>query len=184
MAKQTPPTSEVSNETAAEVTAALLNAVHELFGDTATEVTLPSTGIVCKFFPAKFRHIEELSVLFESMVADFENQEILTLVNTVSKNQEELIKQGQSPYLIDTQALVREAASNQSLASRLLRKCAQTLPKLAPMFTSLTDEEFRELDADEALIVAMGLFSRNYNFFIQRLLPVIVAFAESRVKKS
>jgi hypothetical protein len=173
----------IDMDRAREVTLHLINAANELFGETANAVTLPTSQIHCEFYPAKFRHLEEITVLFESMVAGFQADELKQMLLTVSKNQEELINQGASPYTLNTGELVRSAANNSSLALKLLRGCTRTLPDLAGMFTSLTPEQFHELDADEAMVVAMGIFSRNYNFFTQRLLPVIVAFTASLHQK-
>lgn len=169
------------NSGAVEATLAMLNACNELFGDVKSETKLPSLGEdrVVQFKPAKFKHLEQITVLFESMAAGFTNSEMVTMVKQVSAQQEAAINQGESPYKIDTQGFVSQVAENGGLVAKLMTKSLQTLPLLAPMFTDLTPEEFGELDVDEAMIVAFGIFARNYNFFTHRLPPVIAAFTAS-----
>jgi hypothetical protein len=179
---------EMSPEMAQElnVTATLINAVHELFGDDRADCPIPSLGNrMVKFKAAKFKHLEEISELVFSMIAGFSGSELNKIVSTVSAEQEAKIAAGDSPYALDTSRLVRDAAGpDGAVYMKLMSGCLRTLPKLAPMFTDLTAEEFGELDADEAMIVAFGIFQRNYAFFTQRLLPVIAAFIAQQKRRT
>jgi Na+-transporting methylmalonyl-CoA/oxaloacetate decarboxylase gamma subunit len=119
------------------------------------------------------------------MIAGFSESELHKIVSTVSAEQEAKIKAGTSPYSLDTTRMVQEAAGpDGAVYMKLLSGTLRTLPKLAPMFTDLTPEEFKELDADEAMIVAFGIFQRNYAFFTQRLLPVIAAFIAQQRRRT
>jgi hypothetical protein len=173
-------------DNAVEATLVMINACNELFGDVKSEVTLPSLGEnrVVHFKPAKFKHLEQITVLFESMATGFTNSEMVTMVKQVSAQQEAAINNGESPYKIDTNGLIGQVTENGSLMAKLMTRSLQTLPKLAPMFTDLTPEEFGELDVDEAMIVAFGIFARNYNFFTHRLPPVIAAFIAALKKRA
>lgn len=158
-----------------QTTTAMLNAVHELFADTATELTLPICKLKVEFYPAKFKHIEQITLLFSALVSGLSSVELKGMMEMVSTQQEGQINAGVSPYLIDTDNLVKQASGNASLALKLLSGITGQLPELIAMFTDLTPEQFGELDVDESMIVAFHIFARNYSFFTQRLLPVIVA---------
>lgn len=167
----------LSDVQAASTTAAMLNAVHELFADTGSSMTLPLSKIDVEFSPAKFKHIEEITLLFSALVQGLSSSELKGVMEMVSAQQEGQVNAGVSPYAIDTELLVKQATGNGSLALKMLSGISGQLPHLVAMFTNLTPEEFGELDVDESMMVAFHIFSRNYSFFTQRLLPVIVASA-------
>lgn len=164
---------------AAEAGLHILAALGDLFAGSTDHVALPSrvkagADDVC-FYAAKFRHLGEIGVLLQSMLSNFNVSEVKTLLATVSKQQEDKINEGVSPYRLHTEEIVKAAVGDGSLVAKLLQGATQTLPQLAPMFSNLTAEEFSELDLDEAGIVAYGILAHNYSFFTQRLLPVIAA---------
>lgn len=177
-----PETPEVPDNSV-EVTAALLNAAHELFADVASTTVLPTSGIKVTFFPAKFRHLDEITQLYASIVSGFTNTELTSMMKTVSAQQEDLIKEGVSPYLTDPAGLVKQALGDGgSMTLKLLNGLTDVTPKLVSMFSDLTAEQFKDLEMDEVALVVYAIFARNYNFFTQRLLPLIAVFTANHLK--
>jgi uncharacterized protein YkvS len=178
-----PPVAPEAPDNSAEVTAALLNAVHELFGDVASSCTLPTSNLTVNFFPAKFRHLDEITQLYSEIVSGLTNSELTSMMKEVSKRQEGLINEGVSPYLTDPTGIVQEVMANGgSLALKLVSGLTGVTPKLAAMFTDLTEEQFKDLELDEVMLVVYAIFARNYNFFTQRLLPLIAVFTVNHQK--
>lgn len=157
-----------------EIQMTLMAAVHELFGGESGDLTLPD-GTQVLFHPAKFRHLSGITALFQSFVSALTDQELDRLLKTVSFEQEEKIKAGESPFSLRTEELVKDVAGTMALAMKMLEASVAVLPRYVEQFTNLTKEQFEELELDDSMIVAFGVFTRNYNFFIQRLPPVIVA---------
>ena len=177
----TPATPEAPDNSA-EVTAALLNAVHELFADVASTCKLPTSGLEVTFYPAKFRHLDEITQLYATVISGLTNTELTSMMQTVSKKQESLINEGVSPYMTDPVGLVQQVmGGGGALTLKLLHGLTDVTPKLVDMFTSLSAEEFKDLEMDEVMIVVYAIFARNYNFFIQRLLPLIAVFTANHL---
>lgn len=157
-----------------EIQMSLMAAVHELFGGESGDITLPD-GKKVLFHPAKFRHLSGITALFQSFISGLTAEELDKVLKTVSLQQEEKIKAGESPFQLHTEELVKDVTGAMSLAMKMLEAAVDVLPQYVEQFTNLTSEEFGELELDDSMIVAFGVFTRNYNFFIQRLPPVIVA---------
>lgn len=170
---------------AAQGTLELFHAMKELFDGADADLPLKSLpGKVVQFKAAKMKHLDKITVLIGEMAASLSEAELGTVVNRVSALQEKAISEGVSPYDLNTTGLVNETLGNASLVAKLATAGLQSLPKFVCYFTNLEPDEFGELEADEGLLIALGVFARNYSFFTQRVPPVIAAFvAAQRAKK-
>lgn len=170
---------EVSNSRKAEVMFTTLFAVEELFdtADSTIVVTitmeddqgndLPPEAKTVNFRAAKLKHLKALTLLITGLMDGLGNEEIVTLLNYVSNKQQENLAAGGDAYALDTASLVREATGSVSVITQLLSGAAAVLPDYVSLFTNLTKEEVENMDPTEVILVAYGIFARNFSFFIQ-----------------
>lgn len=159
----------------------LIAAANELFDSADATVTLPS-GVEVTVKNAKVKHLKQITQYIQEFVSSFDPQEILTILAAVSRRQEARINAGDSPYTMDTDSMVKEVVGEASLLMRVMNAGVDTFTLLAPLFTSLSREEFEDLDIDEGALVIFGVFGRNYHFFTRQVLPVIRACLAQRMQ--
>lgn len=151
----------------------LLAAVDELFANTQSTVTLRS-GQVVQIYPAKVKHLRSIVDYVSEFVGGFQESELVQLIAKVSKRQEQAIDAGESPYTLDTESIVKEVAGEADLIMRLVQSGVEALPKYVTLFSDMTVEQFEDLELDEAAVIGFAIFGRNYHFFTQQALPVIL----------
>jgi len=174
---------------AADTTLHILHALSDLFDGAPESVALPSRIAENKedicFYGAKMRHLNEIGGLIRAMIETLNQAELRGLMAMVSKDQEDKINAGVSPYSLETTEVVKKLMGDTGLGVKLLAAANDAMTGLIPHFTNLQPGEFEDLDMDEGLVVLYGVFARNYAFFSQRLLPVIVGiFANLKAKQS
>lgn len=163
----------------AEVMLTTLDAVEELFDthDSVVTVTItpeddegnelePYTKDV-HFKACKLKHLGPLTVLMQSFLESLGDEQTVKVLEYVSEHQQKNLEEGSSPYALDTQALVREATSGVSVIGQLFAGAAKTLPQFVSLFTNLSKEELDDMDVPSVILVAYGIFARNFSFFIQ-----------------
>lgn len=160
---------------AADTSLHILAALGDLFAGAEDHVKLPSREEDVCFYAAKMKHLGVIGGLIQGMISTLEKSELQSLLKLVSKDQEDKINAGVSPFSLETTEVVKAALGDTPLGIKLITGAAGMMSEVAPLFTSLKPGEFEELDMDEGLIVLYGVFAHNYAFFTQRLLPVIAA---------
>lgn len=153
----------------------ILAALGDLFGGSQDHVKLPSREEEVCFYAAKMKHLGQIGELINGIIGTLDQSELKGLLSMVSKEQQDKINAGVSPYSLETTEIVKRAMGETPLGIKLVTGAATMMTNMAPTFTNLAPGEYEELDMDEGLIVLYGVFAHNYAFFTQRLLPVIVA---------
>ena len=151
---------------------AMMSAADELF-DGSYDVVILSDSRKVAIKAAKVKHLRQVTEFVQTFIQNFEPEELVTLLQRVSERQQNLIAGGSSPYSLNTSELVKEVAGEASLLLRIVNTGIEAFAKLAPIFSEITEEEFEDLELDDAALLVFGIFGRNYHFFTQRVLPVI-----------
>lgn len=151
---------------------AMMSAADELF-DGSYDVVILSDSRKVAIKAAKVKHLRQVTEFVQTFIQNFEPEELVTLLQRVSERQQDLIAGGSSPYSLNTSELVKEVAGEASLLLRIVNTGIEAFAKLAPIFSDITEEEFEDLELDDAALLVFGIFGRNYHFFTQRVLPVI-----------
>lgn len=156
-----------------------------LFESGDSNFTLPGCGKNVQVKPATMRHIGSLMQLFAEVVTNMDQNALATIIGAVSQHQQKAIAEGRDPNKLDmTPAeIVEKALGNTSVLSELSRAGMEIFPKVVSNFSNVTEDEFLDMPLDDATMVAGAIFMVNYDFFTQRLLPTLVAFARSRASK-
>lgn len=135
--------------------------------------------------PAKTKQLPMVIRFFERVILSIDAESLGALVEMFADRQREAIAEGQDPKKIPLEEmsgveLVTKAFGKVSLFTQLFIAVADELPTLAETFTNLSAEEYGDLDADEGMLVAAGIFMQNYDFFSRTLPPILTAFMQSR----
>lgn len=148
--------------------------------------------------PATMEHFAPTLRFFNAILSSMDTNAIAVLVDMIADAQREAISAGQDPNTIDVQALTAKVESTEISAESLVRKvfngadiltgllaaAAESLPDLVERFTNVSKDEFNSMDPDEGIVLAVGIFTANYDFFSRRLPPIFRAFAQSKAASS
>lgn len=159
----------------------LMLAAFALFENGDSSFTIPRTGQQITISPAKMKQMPSIMRFFHRVVGALETSDLKKLVDIVSAEQRKLIAEGKTPAEIDIRSLVTgdvvdKAFGNVSIISLLGAAAFEHLPDFVPLFTNLNADEFGELEFDEGMLIAGGIFILNYGFFTQRLRPILMGF--------
>lgn len=162
-------------------------AARSIFQGDQTEFAL-ANGTTVKIVPAKMKHLDTVMTFFGAIAARLDPSVVTEIVNIVAERQIKAMAAGKQPSQIDlndlgAEQIVVKALGKTTLVSALISAVAKELPTLAPAFTNLTQEQFEELDADEGMVVATGIFLVNYRFFTQSLRPIAMEFVQGLARK-
>jgi hypothetical protein len=81
-------------------------------------------------------------------------------------------------------AIVRAKLRDVSFLLKLISDKGPEVFAIVSRFSSLTLAEVGELDLDDMIVLTQNVLGLNYDFFIQRVLPLVkAAFAEFMVKR-
>jgi len=185
---QTQPANLPTPEESAREGEDLLAAAFAIFDQGGTRFTTKS-GKEVNIFPAKVKQLTKIMQFFHQVSGALENSDLVKLVDSISEKQREHMAAGLNPRALNIKELIAAdgagiALNNASIISLLLQSIFEYLPGLVSVFTDVNEEEFGEFDLDEAAMVTFGIFSVNYDFFIQRVLPLLVAFIQSLVREN
>lgn len=150
----------------------MIAAVEELFDEVESTVTL-TDGRKVEIRAAKVKNIRQITEFIQRFVMNFEPDALVSMLGMVSRKQEAKLREGESPYLLDTAQMVKDVAGETSLVLQVVNHGLEALQEFVPMFTDMEAAEFEELDLDDAAVVAFAVFGRNYHFFTRRVLPVL-----------
>lgn len=159
----------------------MIAAVEELFDEVESEVKFPD-GRVVKINAAKVKDLKQITLFVQTFVASFDPAELLKMLAMVSRKQEEKLREGESPYLLDTEQMVRDVTGEMSIIMDMIHRGLEAIGQFVPVFTDLTVEEFEELELDDAAVIAFAVFGRNYHFFTRQVLPVVRACLGQHLK--
>lgn len=168
---------EISNQNA------LMAAADELFADIPSDVTLRD-GTKVDIYPAKVKTIKAMTAFVQEFVNSLPAEQLTSIISTVSEAQQRAIAEGESPYAIDTRALVMKSIANIGGTLHLIEMCLERLGPLVEIFSSIKGEAFDDLELDEATLVAMAILGKNYHFFTQTVLPQTRAYIAAILRRS
>ena len=160
-------------------------------------------GKTVEIHPAKMKHLTEVMGFFRALVSRLQPGQLGTIIEFIAKRQREAMASGKRPTDIDLMTLLREMVDRKGddalglegeemvvrgietsqLFFDMLGAVLEEMPRLIPLFTNITIEEWDELDLAEATAVIGGIFMVNYRFFTQSLRPILLAFAVGLMRK-
>lgn len=135
---------------------------------------------------ATMEHLPTILKFFRSVIDGMDPGSMGRLIDMIVDAQKRLIASGQDPNKVDlkalmtadddaSEAMVRKAFGNASLVTELFAASLEHMPMMAAAFTNLSAAEYNALDPDEGLLLAGGIFTVNYSFFIRTLPPILTA---------
>lgn len=165
----------------------LVLAATAIFGGTSNVVPLED-GRSVEIRPATMKTLPQIIAFFQAALDALDPETIGGIVEVFAERQQALIDAGKNPAEISMEdvggiSVVQNAFTKVHLLSSLLSAVLGVLPRLAPAFTNLTQEEFENLPPDRGMLVAGGIFMLNYHFFSQSLPPMLAAFMKSWASK-
>jgi len=148
--------------------------------------------------PATMEQFAPTLRFFNAVLASMDSSAIATLVDLIADAQREAIQTGKNPDAIDIEKLTTQIESTEITAESLVRKvfngadlltgllaaAAEQLPELVEAFTNVSRDEYNAMEPDEGIVLSVGIFTANYDFFSRRLPPIFRAFAQSRAGNS
>lgn len=148
--------------------------------------------------PATMAQFAPTLRFFNAILGSMDTGAIALLVDMIADAQKQAISEGKDPTSLDVQVLtsrvesaeisaedlVRKVFSGADILTGLLAAAADQLPDLVEAFTNVSKVEFNSMDPDEGIILAVGIFTANYDFFSRRLPPIFRAFAQSKAANS
>lgn len=161
----------------------LLLAAASIFGGNSNMVPT-SVGKPAIIKPATMAQFPPILRFFQGVISGLDPQALGALVDLVASAQKKAINDGEDPNKLDLseltgEAVVRKAFGNVNLVTALFAAVADELPLLVPEFTNLTTEEYLSMAPDEGIVLTVGIFTANYDFFSQKLPPILTAFMKS-----
>lgn len=150
----------------------MLASLDELFAGAESNLTLRS-GKKVEVPAAKVKQLKQITAFITDFVSSFEEKALVQLIMKVSARQEAAIEQGTSPYLLHTNEIVKELAGEAGILMSVLNGGLGQIGKVVSIFSNITEEEFDDLELDEAGVLLFAIFGRNYSFFTHQVLPVI-----------
>jgi len=168
-----------------QVQSSLATSLEVLFGGAATTATLRD-GTEIEFRPAKMKHLGALITVFETAVSALSTEEFEDLLALIVERQEASQQAGKSVNDVDISDFAKLAEigkHNMALVSKLFHALLDILPKVVPLFTNLTSEQYDNLLIDEGILVPVGIVGVNYPFFTQSLLPALIGSFSSMTQK-
>lgn len=156
--------------------AAVAQTSRMLFGeDGIARITLTNDRKV-KFSPARMKHLNEIVEFFKQALAGVNDEDLLKLIALATAFKSKSAVEGQSQDNIEKGAedLIRNGIQNMDAALIVLQGVLNLLPKVIANLCDLTAEEFDELEVQDGITVALGIFSVNYTFFTQSLRPILL----------
>ena len=160
-----------------------------IFGGTSNEVYIKSLDRVATIKPASMKQLPILIGFFKNLMAHMDQEAIASLVELISDKQRDAINRGEDPSKLPIEeiagiSVVNTAFKNASLLTILLSATFESLPKVVPAFTTVTEQEYGDLSPDEGLLLAGGVFMANYGFFTQSLPPLLTVFFREWASKN
>lgn len=175
--------SEITMQEAPE--ANLATVVGELFGGAKTTLNL-ADGTVVMFHRAKFKQIAAVTRLFQELINAVPRDAFMELLATIAMAQKESMREGRSAddISMNTLNLLDKAFGENSITLNLFATVMDKIPQFIPQFSDMSAAAFEELEIDEALLVAVGVVASNYDFFTQKLLPLLKSVMQGSWSRS
>lgn len=171
----------------------LIAAAFAVFQDGGSSFHLPSLGKdadnkprMVTIRPARMGQIAEIMKLFREMAQTISHSQIAEAIKIIANVQQQKMAAGENARDLDIAKLAAaelniDGVQKVSLVSLFMETAASHLPTLVTIFSDLTEEQFKEMDLDEGAMCCFAIFTLNYDFFTRRLLPILLAFAQSLV---
>lgn len=160
-----------------------------IFGGASNVVPIKSLGRSITIRPATMKNLNLLIEFFKELINGMDQEALGGLVEMIADRQIAATKAGEDPSNLDLEeiagvSVVTKAFKNVSLIAMLLSATLGILPRVAPIFSDITEDEFGDLPPDEGMLIAGGIFMLNYGFFTQSLPPLLTAFTKSWASKN
>lgn len=127
----------------------------------------------------RVKHVGVMLSFFNALVENLDKDDIVTLVGLIEER-----RTGENKLAFaNVEELVSQAFSRSSLVVALFQATYSVLPTLVAALTTLSEDDFKELDLDEGAIVAMAVFQVNYSFFSRNLPQAARGFLALAAKK-
>lgn len=179
----------VSETNAPDAFTDLSLAATALFGGVSNSVPLKSLNRTTIIKQASMKQLPLVIGFFRDVMNGLDKDCLAALVELMADRQTEALQAGKDPSKVSveevaTVTLVNKAFNNVNLITVLLSSTLESLPKVIPAFTDLTEDEFGSLAPEEGMLIAGGIFMVNYSFFTQSLPPLLTAFMRSWASKN
>ncbi len=157
-------------------------AAQTLLEDGTMQVVTGDRTIIVR--PGRMKQLTACVEFFEELVDALDRNQMAHLIDAVVKMQTEAIASGRKATDIDlkafaTEQLVNDAHNRVKLITALTKAFLRILPRFVEVFTDVTAEEFGDMDIDVGFQVGGAVFTLNYGFFTQRLLPIVRDYTQS-----
>lgn len=162
------------SELSKELQLSAIKIINDLFGEGGSQEIPLRDGRVIKCRTATMKNFKSIVALVEATINGLDQNYLVKLIDKVAEKQTAIIN-GETDQPLDLVSTIREIAGQGSVVLKIVQAGADTLTKLIPMFTDLTEEQVDDLEMDELSLVAFGVLSKNYEFFIQQVLPSVLA---------
>lgn len=171
----------------------LIAATFALFEQGASTFTITnpdgSPGKLVEIYPAKMKHMAQVMRFFSDVAGALQESDLVKIIDLIASKQQQYMAEGKNPRSLNLKEVIAQegasgAISNANLITLLLEAVFGYLPGVVAIFTNLTEEEFEELDFDHGALVAFGIFTVNYDFFIRRVLPTFLGFIRSLAREN
>jgi len=173
----------MSNVDPVKVQSSLATSLSAIFSG-AQSVGHLNDGTAVEFMPAKMKSLRVLVQLFETAIKTLTPEDLETIILLIAGKQKAAMAAGGSPLEADvneTVDILQQAFSNTQVLAHVFMALLDILPQAVPLFTSLSGEAFEELNADEGILIVIGIIGVNYSFFTQSLLPALSVLLRSQV---
>jgi hypothetical protein len=161
----------------------LLQATADLFAGMEGDTAVLSDKREVNIRTAKVKQLRDITAFIQGFLGRLEGSQVVDLIDKLSIYQQKKIAEGVSPYQMGTKEMILEIIGSANVLSVVLDAAVTELPKLLPIFSSLSAEEVDELELDDATVVAFHIFGKNYHFFSRQVLPLIRGCIESLRQK-
>jgi hypothetical protein len=152
----------------------VIASIDALFGGSANSHTLAS-GKVVDFKKVNLGRIAVVTDMLNKLASSPIADKFGVLLQSIATEQRALIGAGQSPDAINFSkgVILDKAFGNHSLLLEVFSTVAGSIPEFVAALSTITKEDFDELELDEQMILAAGVIAVNYAFFTQSLPPII-----------
>ena len=184
---QAEPTPALESESSEQEANDLVLAATQIFDHGGTQFP-SSLGKTIVIQPAKIKQVGDIMKFFADVTKALKGSDLIRIIDVVASKQHHLAAAGMNPRNLDLKAILAEDGAemgldNVTLISLLFQSVFEHLPKFVASFTNLTPDEFDKLDTDEGMLTVFGIFAVNYDFFIQRVLPLLAGFIQSMARE-
>lgn len=127
------------------------------------------------FNTAKVKHLSKMIQLFSGIISSFDELTFSEILQMIATKQAEAVAEGRSPHdvSITNEDVLKVAMDYRSVLVTVVTRLIDHLGPFVEIFSSISDEQFQDLDIDQATLVVLAIIGMNYSFFTQTLPPAL-----------